>query len=226
MAEEEYKFKEEEYDVGEKEQPPTEPPVEEKKPPLPKFKLPINKRILVILGIIVVVFIIFQFVKPKKIEQPTTPPTITTAEPGAQMPVTGQFPELMQKFNENSAKINNIQDELTKTQTVISKLDSAVYNLNTAVQELSKAVQDVTKKQARMQVTGKGKPKVRVPKVVYHLKAVVPGRAWLESSDGTIVTVRPGSKLNDYGTVTEINDRQGIVKTDLGLVIKYGVGDI
>ena len=224
MAEEEYKFKEEEYGVGEQEQPTETEPEEEKKPPVPKFKLPINKRILVILGIIVVLFIVFQFVKPKKTEpQPATTPTIATTATGAQIPVTGQLPGLMQKFNENSAKIKSIQDELNRTQTVLSKMDAAVYNLNIAVQELSKSVQDVAKQQAGLQ---KGKPKVRAPKVVYHVKAIVPGRAWLESSDVTIVTVRPGSKLKNYGTVTEIDDSQGIVKTDLGFVIKYGVGDI
>ena len=54
----------------------------------------------------------------------------------------------------------------------------------------------------------------------------MPGRAWLEARDGRLLTVRPGTKLNSYGTVTEINSRQGVVKTNLGVVIKYGINDI
>jgi intracellular multiplication protein IcmG len=229
MAEQEYKFKEEEYDVGEKK----EQPPEEQAPPglsfakrIPKVKIPINRRVLIILGIIIVVFIIFQFVKPKTPKEPpvTTTPTTVGALPVTQVSGNGQLFELTQKSNKNSAKIKNIEDELNKTQTALSKLNTDVNNLNSAVQKLSKATQTLARRQAELILYGKGK--FKVPKVVYHVKAIVPGRAWLESSDGTIVTVRPGTRLNHYGTVTKIDDRQGIVKTDLGLVIKYGAGDI
>ena len=224
---EEYKLKEEEYGavyspeatkLGETE----EPSEREFAPGIAKPKLPIKKRVLIVIGIIVFLFIAYQFVAPRPSQQKPLPTPTPTGAPELAT-TAGQISQLNQKFIENSAKIKSIQDELNRTQTVLSKMDAAVYNLNIAVQELSKSVQDVAKQQAGLQ---KGKPKVRAPKVVYHVKAIVPGRAWLESSDGTIVTVRPGSKLKNYGTVTEIDDSQGIVKTDLGFVIKYGVGDI
>lgn len=225
MADEEYKFKAEEYDVPEEQPPAVRPPGLGfgKRPP--KLKVPINKKILIILGIIIVVFIVFQFVKPKPAKEPQpTAPDITAAVPVSQVSADGQLFDLSQKFNQNSAKLKDIEGQLNTTQAALSKLNTDIASLSTIVKKLSANVQILTRRQAELLIYGKGRS--RWPKIVYHVKAIVPGRAWLESSDGTIVTVRPGSELNHYGTVTRIDDRRGIVTTDLGFTIKYGKGDI
>jgi intracellular multiplication protein IcmG len=60
---------------------------------------------------------------------------------------------------------------------------------------------------------------------IYHIKAIVPGRAWLETGSGRTTTVRVGNKLSGYGTVTYISARDGLVILSSGEVIQYGIND-
>jgi intracellular multiplication protein IcmG len=218
-SEEEYKLKEE---YGAEPLPPK--PKESEQPKglefrkrIPKIKFPINKKLVIVISIIIALFIIYQFIAPKPSKQ------LAPSPEDFQTSVTQQLSELTQKFNRNSAKITNIEDELNRIQSLASKTDEVVNNLNTAVSELSKIVQQLTLEQKTVEITKVRKIK---PKITYHVRAIVPGRAWLEADDGTTVTVRPGSKLNDYGTVTKIDAREGIIRTDLGFVIKHGINDI
>lgn len=219
--EEEYKLKEEEYGVEPSAPKESKEPEQPKGPEfmkrIPKIKFPINKKLLIAIGIIIVLFIIYQFIGPKPTKE------LAPSPEDFQTSVTQQLFELTQKFNQNSAKITNIEDKLNRIQSLASKTDGVVNNLNTTVSELSKIVQQLTLERKAMEIT---KVKRIKPKVIYHVRAIVSGRAWLEAEDGTTVTVRPGSKLNNYGTVTKIDAREGIVRTDLGFVIKHGINDI
>lgn len=58
--------------------------------------------------------------------------------------------------------------------------------------------------------------------LVYHVKALIPGRAWLESNRGTTTSVKVGDTLKNYGQITSINPNTGMVDTSSGRVIKYG----
>ena len=61
--------------------------------------------------------------------------------------------------------------------------------------------------------------------VEYHLKAILPGRAWVESSEGEAETVSVGDSIENYGQVTAIDPDQGIVSTASGKMIRYGERD-
>jgi len=223
---EEYKLKEEEYGavyspeatkLGETE----EPSEREFAPGIPKPKLPIKKRMLIVIGIIVFLFIAYQFVAPKPSQQKPLPTPTPTGAPELAT-TAGQISQLNQKFIENSAKIKVLEEELDKAQSVLTNMQGSVNNLNTAVLQLAKVVQQLELEQKKAEMARKKK----MPKMVYHVRAIVPGRAWLQSKDGKLVTVRPGTKLNGYGKVTVIDVNNGLVKTDLGYVIKYGESDI
>lgn len=216
MVEEEYKLKEE-YGTEPSVQKPEQPKGPEYTKRIPKIKLPISKKLIIVIGIIIALFIIYQFIGPK------TPKQLGPSPEDFQTSVTQQLSELTQKFNQNSAKITNIENELNRVQSLASKTDGIINNLNMTVSELSKTVQQLIQEQKAAEIT---KVKKIKPKITYHVRAIVPGRAWLEANDGTTVTVRPGSKLNNYGTVTKIDAHEGTVRTDLGFVIKHGVNDI
>lgn len=62
-------------------------------------------------------------------------------------------------------------------------------------------------------------------RAVFHLKAVVPGRAWLESCTGILITVKVGDPIRGYGIVKAINATQGWVGMSSGTVIRYGPND-
>ncbi len=57
----------------------------------------------------------------------------------------------------------------------------------------------------------------------YFVTAIIPGRAWLQSSNGQTVTVVAGDTLPGYGTITEIDPQKGIVQTSVGITLQYGI---
>jgi len=63
----------------------------------------------------------------------------------------------------------------------------------------------------------------RVPTQTFYVEAVVPGRAWLQGSDGETISVSIGSYLEGYGRVTRIDEDRGVVATSSGHVIPYGI---
>lgn len=62
--------------------------------------------------------------------------------------------------------------------------------------------------------------RITVDEPEYAVHAVIPGRAWLKSSKGQIVTVAEGEKLDDYGKVLVIDAANGIVLTSSGIAFR------
>ena len=152
---EEYQFKEEGYGAvyspeATKLEETEEPSEREFAKGLPKPKMPIKKRILIIIGIIVFLFLAYQFIAPKPSRKPVTTPTPTPAAPvgTADLATTaGQIAQLNQKFSQNSAKLTMLEQELDKAQSFLTNMQGSVNNLNTAVLQLAKVVQQLELKQ-------------------------------------------------------------------------------
>lgn len=60
---------------------------------------------------------------------------------------------------------------------------------------------------------------------VYYIQAIIPGRAWLISTQGSTLTVSQGSMIPGYGTVRLINAKIGRVFTSSGRVIRFSQAD-
>ena len=56
------------------------------------------------------------------------------------------------------------------------------------------------------------------PEYVVH--AVIPGRAWLKSSSGQIITVAEGDSFGDYGKIALIDAANNLVRTSSGVVFR------
>jgi hypothetical protein len=54
----------------------------------------------------------------------------------------------------------------------------------------------------------------------YVVHAIIPGRAWLKTDSGQIITVTEGDDLGDYGKVSVIDASNGIIRTSSGVVFK------
>ena len=54
----------------------------------------------------------------------------------------------------------------------------------------------------------------------YQVHAVIPGRAWLKSIKGTIITVAEGDSLGNYGKVLVIDAAHGLVLTSSGVTFR------
>ncbi|OGT07086.1 MAG: hypothetical protein A2X78_04105 [Gammaproteobacteria bacterium GWE2_37_16] len=124
-----------------------------------------------------------------------------------------------------SGQLNKIADTFGEQQTSLNNLNKAIGDLTTVMALLSKNVDEIvvnTKKPEKKIV----KKVVKAPKkIIYHVKSIVPGRAWLESTDGQTVSVRVGNLVNG-SRVGAILSRQGMVLLNSGEVIQYGTNDI
>ena len=57
----------------------------------------------------------------------------------------------------------------------------------------------------------------------YYIQAIIPGRAWIKSTDGTIVTIVQGNVIPGYGRVLRVDSERGNVVTSSGRIIRFGI---
>ena len=147
-----------------------------------------------------------------------------TADPSPEL--INQLNVLRQQAQDRNTAVNNLQSQVQNLQSQLqsaadanNQLVQTVNTLNSQMQQLNQKLTDLTKP--------KVKPKKVVPvrKITYQLVAIVPGRAWINSSEGVAKTVRVGDQLPQYGVVVSIDSNQGIVTTNSGKIIGYGNND-
>jgi intracellular multiplication protein IcmG len=119
-------------------------------------------------------------------------------------------------------KVNEMQNALAMLGPQLSSLNSSVQSL--ATQFAAQQAQLATEKQALQQKVAKKKIRA-IPKPVYFVRAMVPGRAWLATKDGGTITMSVGNTLPGYGTVESIDPVQGIITTDSGAIIGFSPAD-
>ncbi|MCL5260507.1 MAG: hypothetical protein M1561_02315 [Gammaproteobacteria bacterium] len=133
-----------------------------------------------------------------------------------------QLETLAQQTENNREQISGLNDNVYKAQQEIATLNQNLEKITESIQSLTQNIHDLaTPKKPKKRITKKpfSRPKI------YHVKAIVPGRVWLEADDGQTVTLRVGDRLDGYGTVELISPRQGMVITSTGTVIQYGNND-
>jgi len=129
-----------------------------------------------------------------------------------------QIKELQNNLRDISRSISNVSNS-------VSGVDSKILNLTNTVDNLSMDVKNVKKymQEEDLDLTANLKPSEpdlfsNSPEYVVH--AVIPGRAWLKSSSGQIITVTEGDALGDYGKIALIDAANNIVRTSSGVVFR------
>ena len=176
----------------------------------------IKRYALIGIGILLLLFAIFKvitifFGHPKTttvISKPVaTKPVQTFTQPKVDLSqttqaisqISNQLQSLSQHSQEHQTELQALKENLSSIDARLSDLDTKLDTVNTAISQLSSQV-----------VALKPKPKPRRRRVVrkrrtlmkqYYLRAAVPGRAWLQRSDGTAITVSIGTYVPGYGTV-------------------------
>ena len=116
--------------------------------------------------------------------------------------------------------IDQLKSQQSQLQSSVSSLSDQISRMNQAMTLLSKQVY-ANKDKLTPKSSSKSNEK-KQPEITYYMKAIVPGRAWIYSSNGGSTSVAVGDTVNDhYGAVTAIDVDQGTVTTSKGLVIKY-----
>ena len=126
-----------------------------------------------------------------------------------------QIKELQNNLKDISRSIGNVNSN-------INNVDSKILNLTNTVDSLSMNIKKYTQEED-LDLTVHVKPSEpdlfsNTPEYLVH--AVIPGRAWLKSSSGQIITVTEGDSLGDYGKIALIDTANNLVRTSSGVVFR------
>lgn len=132
---------------------------------------------------------------------------------------TARLAALEQQSGNFSRAITALQQQAVNNANQIQAIQIQLNNIDRSLlmlaQELKKP-NTAAKKPA-------AKAKAAVP--AYYVKAIIPGRAWLTSSNGTTITVSPGDTIPSFGRVTDIDPDSGTVGTTSGKTIHFGISE-
>jgi intracellular multiplication protein IcmG len=192
-----------------------------------------HKRALIVVGAAVIALIIFKVLHHSKATVVQPAPAITQAMPVAapqpapqqamNVATMQQLSQLSQTEEGSQQMMSQLQAQVTALKNSLSVANSTQAQMNQTINSLSYQIKDLADQVKQLQA--KGIKKTVVPPVVFHIQAIVPGRAWLVGSDGSTETVSAGDKVTGYGKVLAVNEDQGIVLTSSGRTIVYGVND-
>jgi intracellular multiplication protein IcmG len=141
--------------------------------------------------------------------------------------VTQMQNAIQQKIDNMAERVTSSQDRITNLSDAASKTEQDISSINQHLDQLTTAMQQMLLELETIKECTAHKHKKRTYRlpVAYHIRAIVPGRVWLESSKGKSVSLRVGNKLEGYGVVRVISPRQGMVVMSNGSIIQYGVND-
>ena len=206
----------------------------------PPSKLPpdLIKRIVIIIGVIFLGVILLKIVgyifwhKPTSNQMTTLPSLALT--PQSNGAVKTMAPTLDNRVGaleatsaENKNRLEKLEANVSDLQNSMGVMTSQLTAINNALQDISHQVADQAdqlKMLTAPKIT-KVVPAVIVPRVNYFVQALIPGRAWLRTSNGGILTVRIGDSIPGYGMVESIDPSQGVITTSSGETIQFKSDD-
>lgn len=128
--------------------------------------------------------------------------------------------ELQNQLMQISKTLANVNQSIQKVDNRVGGLSDSVESINTDLTRMKKIITD-----EELDLSADKKERdtrqamlFRTPKYVVH--AIIPGRAWLKSTEGQIITVTEGDTLGDYGKVAAIDAGEGIVLTTSGMAFR------
>ena len=137
---------------------------------------------------------------------------------------TSRLDHLAQGQLDVQSAIQSLDLQLSGIQTTLANLNNQLAQVNDEVQSLHAGQETLIQNQTKpaKKVT---EAKKTPPKPIYYVRAIIPGRVWLTTPEGSTLTLGVGDKLAGYGVVDSINPDQGTVTLDSGAVIGYSPDD-
>jgi hypothetical protein len=156
-------------------------------------------------------------------------PTLSTSNSVNQSQLKTDLTTLAGNESKLVATLDVIQQQNKMLTQQLATLSSRVQGLESSFSLSNQAVEGLSHQGARMKPADQSssflapKPPEAAPEGPhYTVEAVVPQRAWLQTSDGSTMTVMMGDEVPHLGTVVAIDPYSGNVTTSSGTVIKYG----
>ncbi|HSF71811.1 MAG TPA: hypothetical protein VLA25_05920, partial [Methylotenera sp.] len=141
--------------------------------------------------------------------------------------------KLEEQDNAIKQRITNLERDLatanqnaSQANAGMNKMQSDLATLNAAVQEISNQLKSMAEEREKQQAKATAKkqhaagPKVENANPTLNVYAIIPGRAWLRSSNGKTITVTEGDNVGEYGKVLKIDAGNGVVVTSSGVTLR------
>lgn len=165
--------------------------------------------------------------KPAVVTTPAQP----AVEPNAQL--MNQLDSIKSNQEDSQGSISALKNHITDLDNKLdaaadtnAQLSQSVTMLAAQVKLLTQDVQHNTKLLTAKPKKAKAhKPAYHPKPITYSLRAVVPGRAWVDASNGHSYSVSVGDTLAQYGKIKAIDDAGGHIYTSSGKIIDYGSND-
>lgn len=189
-----------------------------------------NKRNIVVFGVVIVGVIVFQTMRHKAPTDgmPAVKPVASSmiaAPTDDQLLLQKSMAELQQNNDANNQEIANLKSQLASVNGQLQTANQANDQLKQAMVLLMQELRNLNDKMAKRPTTVVVAQKAEQPGVVYAVRAMVDGRAWIQGSNGLSMSVTLGDPIPDYGNVTGIQAAQGLIQTSSGKVIRLGSND-
>ncbi len=154
--------------------------------------------------------------------------------------LNNQIDSILSQIKYLDAYSREVSDNLNKLNESINTMDNRILTLSNTTSTLSKDVGAVKSEMGQVRnvlredgldmspsPTSKSKQgrlekesSVVIAEPEYTVHAVVPGRAWLKSTTGQIVTVAEGDSIGNYGKILVIDAANGVVLTSSGVAFR------
>lgn len=164
-------------------------------------------------------------------------PVVSNPTPVQSVTQGPDLTDLTQRISTLESNQQNLQSEIDSINNQLGNMNNNITALANKISELNQNLVAITTK-IELQadqiaiLTVKTKPAVvkkvvirTPPPPVYFIQAVIPGRAWLISQNGSTISVREGTRIAGYGIIRLIDSRQGKIITSSGRIIRFNQQD-
>lgn len=151
---------------------------------------------------------------------------------------TSQMQSLMEMQKNMQNNLATVNEKLNQLNIQLNSLNANNQMLQQQLGQLVAKLQSMQQSMEEAIAAAKSRPQIRssvrhgehvsrlvIPRIHYYVQAIIPGRAWLVSSQGQTLTLRVGSTLPGYGIVKSIDAEQGRVMMSTGKVFIFNPAD-
>jgi intracellular multiplication protein IcmG len=139
---------------------------------------------------------------------------------GGFVQLNNQFTALAQEVQSNDSDVQNLQQTFSNVETQMTKINNALRMIVSAAATSAAPVIRSPSQGGAGAFTSNGRFNESKS---YFVQAIIPGRAWLEDSQGQTITVANGDEVPGFGQVTNIDPQNGVVLTSSGIKFMYAI---
>ncbi len=165
---------------------------------------------------------------PLPIQTQSMPVTTTTSDDGKLSALKREQSRIENELSSIRTQMSTITQNMSDMSTKMADVKQTMLVLNERLEQQSNQMGRLQSMNRAKRASASKPPARRAPAVAkptYSIQAIIPGRAWLMSSQGKTLTVSRGSVVPGYGTVRLINSKVGRVFTSSGRVIQFSQAD-